>query len=184
MGTSIGLLEVKSIPVGIQAADEMLKAADVQVLSATPTCPGKYIIIVNGAVGPVKAAMSAGRKVAGTFLVGDHTINNVHDTLPAAILGVTEVDKIGAVGVIETISALSAVMAGDVVAKASNVKLMEIRIARGLGGKGFLIFTGDVSTVRTAVKACVASLGDTGEITSHCVIPSPHADLIKELSAL
>ena len=44
MGISIGLLELKSIPVGIETADEMIKAANVQLLTASPTCPGKYII--------------------------------------------------------------------------------------------------------------------------------------------
>ena len=35
MGKSIGLLELKSIPVGVQSADEMLKAANVELLVAT-----------------------------------------------------------------------------------------------------------------------------------------------------
>lgn len=183
MGTSIGLLEVKSIPIGIETADEMLKAANVQLLVASPTCPGKYIIIISGNVGAVKSSMHVGRKVAGTYLVGHHTINNVHESLPAAIMGVTEVEKIAAIGVIETISALTAVRAGDVAAKAANIKMMEIRIARGLGGKGFLIFTGEVSSVRSAINSCVNELADCGEITSHCVIPSPHEGLVKQLLA-
>ena len=97
------------------------------------------------------------------------------------MVGTTEVTKVASLGVIETISALTAVQAGDIAAKASNITLMEIRIARGLGGKGFLIFTGEVSSVRSAVKACVNTLGESGEIISHCVIPSPHADLVKQL---
>ena len=71
----------------------------------------------------------------------------------------------------------------DVVAKAAKVQLLEIRIARGLGGKGFLVFTGEVSSVRSAVKACANALGETGEITSHCVIASPHKDLVKQVLA-
>lgn len=183
MGTSIGLLEFKSIPIGIQAADEMLKAANIRLLAASPVCPGKYIIIVSGNVGAVKSAMTVGKQTAGIFMVSEHTINNAHESLPAAILGVTETKKVSSLGVIETISALAAVQAGDIAAKASNIKLMEIRIARGLGGKGFLIFTGEVSSVHSAVKACTDALAETGEITSHCVIPSPHADLIKQLTS-
>ena len=183
MGISIGLLELKSIPIGIQTADEMIKAANVKLLTASPTCPGKYVIIISGQVGAVKSSMNVGVRLAGTYLVGHHIINNVHDSVPAAILGVTEVEKIVSLGVVETISALSAVSAADVVAKAAKVELLEIRIARGLGGKGFLVFTGEVSSVRSAVKACANALGETGEITSHCVIPSPHADLVKQVLA-
>ncbi len=36
MGKSIGLLELKSIPVGIETADAVLKAANVELLTATP----------------------------------------------------------------------------------------------------------------------------------------------------
>ena len=183
MGISIGLLELKSIPVGIEAADEMVKAANVQLLTASPTCPGKYIIIVSGNVGAVKSSMNVGVRVAGHYMVGQHVINNVHESLPSAILGVTEVEKIASIGVIETISGLSAVNAGDIAAKAAKVEMLEIRIARGLGGKGFLVFTGEVSSVRSAVKAVANTMGETGEITSHCVIPSPHKDLVKQILA-
>ena len=183
MGISIGLLELKSIPIGIQTADEMIKAADVKLLTASPTCPGKYIVIISGQVGAVKSAMAVGQRQAGSYLVGHHIINNVHESLPAAILGVTEVEKISSIGVIETISALAAVNAADIAAKAAKVEMMEIRIARGLGGKGFLLFTGEVSSVRSAVKACATVMGETGEIISHCVIPAPHKDLVKQLLA-
>lgn len=95
MGKSIGLLELKSIPVGIETADAVLKAANVELLTATPTCPGKYVIIICGAVGAVKSAMESGRQTAGIYLVGHHTINNVHASVPEAIVGTSEVGHIG-----------------------------------------------------------------------------------------
>lgn len=181
MGISIGLLEVKSIPAGIQTADEMLKAANVTLLMASPTCPGKYVIVVSGAVGAVKSAMNTGRQTAGVYLVAHQTINNVHDSIPAAVLGTTEVEHIKSIGVVETISAITAIRAGDIAAKAGNVSLMEVRIARGLGGKGYLTLTGEVAAVKAAVNSCLNDLEDTGEIINTCVIPSPHPDLICKL---
>ena len=182
MGKSIGLLEMKSIPVGIETADAVLKAANVELLTATPTCPGKYVIIICGAVGAVKSAMESGRQTAGIYLVGHHTINNVHASVPEAIVGTSEVGHIASIGVIETMTALTAVEAGDYAAKAANVRLMEIRIARGLGGKGFVILTGEVSAVRSAVKAAMNQLEETGDITSSSVIASPHPGLIDKLT--
>ena len=176
MGKSIGLLELKSIPVGIETADAVLKAANVELLTATPTCPGKYVIIICGAVGAVKSAMESGRQTAGIYLVGHHTINNVHASVPEAIVGTSEVGHIASIGVIETMTAL------DYAAKAANVRLMEIRIARGLGGKGFVILTGEVSAVRSAVKAAMNQLEETGDITSSSVIASPHPGLIDKLT--
>lgn len=153
-----------------------------QLLTATPTCPGKYVIIISGAVGAVKSAMESGRQTAGVYLVGHHTINNVHESVPAAVVGTADVGRIASVGVIETMTALTAVQAGDLAAKAANVRLMEIRIARGLGGKGFVILTGEVSSVRSAVKAALNQLEETGDITSSCVIASPHPGLIDQLT--
>lgn len=182
MGKSIGLLELKSIPVGVETADAVLKAANVELLTAGPTCPGKYVIILCGAVGAVKSAMESGVQAAGIWLVGQHIINNVHASVPAAIVGTAEADRTGAIGMIETMTALTAVRAGDLAAKAANVTLLEIRVARGLGGKGFILLTGEVSSVRSAVKAAMHQLKDTGDITSSCVIPAPHPGLIEKLS--
>ena len=165
MGKSIGLLELKSIPVGIETADAVLKAANVELLTATPTCPGKYVIIICGAVGAVKSAMESGRQTAGIYLVGHHTINNVHASVPEAIVGTSEVGHIASIGVIGTMTALTAVEAGDYAAKAANVRLMEIRIAR-----------------RRAVKAAMNQLEETGDITSSSVIASPHPGLIDKLT--
>jgi microcompartment protein CcmL/EutN len=181
MGKSIGLLELKSIPVGVETADVVLKAANVELLSATATCPGKYVILLCGAVGAVKNAMESGILTAGVYLVAHHIINNVHDSVPGAIMGTTEVTKTAAIGMIETMTALTAVMAGDLAAKAANVTLMEIRIARGLGGKGYILLTGEVSAVRSAVKAAMHELEESGDVTSSCVIPSPHRDLIDKI---
>ena len=181
MGKSIGLLELKSIPVGVQSADEMLKAANVELLVATAICPGKYIIIISGQVGAVKSYMEKGRQVAGTFLICHHTINNVHASVPSALVGTVDVERITALGMLETMSALTAVQAADIAAKASNITLMEVRVARGLGGKGYLIFTGEVSAVKSALNSCLTQLAEAGEITSSCVIPSPHKGLLEKL---
>ena len=183
MGTSIGLLELKSIPMGIYAADEMLKKADVRLLMASPVCPGKYIIIISGNIGSVKSAMEAGSLCGSAFVVDSQIINNTHESLPAAILGISDIARVMSLGVVETINAVSAIRAGDIAAKASNVQLMEIRTARGLGGKGFAMFTGELSAVESAVKACVNQLADTAVITSYVTISSPHEGLIEHLTS-
>lgn len=182
MGKAIGLLELRSIPVGIEAADTMLKAANVELLEANPICPGKYSIIITGAVGAVRSAMESGSRIAGQYLVCRHAINNVHDTVPAAMRGRQKVDRVAAIGVIETQAALTAVQAADYAVKAANIQLMEVRVARLLGGKGFVIFTGEISAVRSALDSAIQQLQPDGKVTSSCVIPAPHPDLIDKLA--
>ena len=91
------------------------------------------------------------------------------------------IDNVKSIGAIETISALTAIKAGDIAVKASNVKLIETRIAKGLGGKGFLILTGEISAVKSAIKSCLNELEDSGSIISTSVISSPHKSLIEKL---
>ena len=178
MRKSIGFVEVKSIPVGIQTADEMLKAGNIEILLATPICPGKYVIIVSGQVGPVKAAMAKAEMVAGIYLIENYHIDNINDKVLPAISGVTSVSDLKAIGTIETISALTSVIAADVAVKAAKVEIVDIRIARGLGGKGFFMITGEVSSVKQAIQACLNRLGEEGVITSSSVIAAPHKDMV------
>ena len=46
MGVSIGSVELNSVAAGVITGDAMLKAANVNLVAAQPTCPGKFIIIV------------------------------------------------------------------------------------------------------------------------------------------
>lgn len=181
MAAAIGLLELKSIPVGLEAADAALKQANITLLQASPACPGKYVIVFAGDVGAVRSAMEAGVKTGGSYLLAQHMISRIHPAVPAAIAGTADVGTIQALGMVETISALTAIRAGDAAAKASDVTLLEIRVARGLGGKGFLLTTGNIAAVRAAVNAVKDELIETGEIVSTCVIPNPHKDLIAHL---
>ncbi|MCL2783774.1 MAG: BMC domain-containing protein, partial [Propionibacteriaceae bacterium] len=57
---SIGLVELTAIARGIETADAMLKAGEVALVFARPVCPGKFIIMIHGDVGAVKAAMEVG----------------------------------------------------------------------------------------------------------------------------
>ena len=179
MRKAVGFVEIKSIPVGIQTADEMVKAGNVELLVSTPMCPGKYIIIIGGQVGPVKAAMSKAELISGIYLIQSLVLDNIREEVLPAIAGVTPNKEIQALGTIETISAVTSIVAADVAVKASNVSIVDLRVARGMGGKGYFVITGEVSSVRTAVNAVLAQLGVSGEITSTSIIPRPHKQIVE-----
>ena len=58
MATAIGMVELTSIARGIETCDYMVKAAQVDLLRSSTVCPGKYMIIVGGETGDVRAAMA------------------------------------------------------------------------------------------------------------------------------
>ena len=50
MYQAIGIIELKSIAQGVEATDAALKSAGVQLISAHAACPGKFEIILTGAI--------------------------------------------------------------------------------------------------------------------------------------
>ena len=82
---TIGMLEFNSIAKGIETCDVMLKAAEVSLIRTSTVCPGKYIIIIYGDTGSVKASILAGEINGGNCVVDKMIIQNVHPQLiPAA----------------------------------------------------------------------------------------------------
>lgn len=178
MGSAIGMIELTSIARGIETSDYMVKAAQVDLIRASSICPGKYVTIVAGETGNVKASMTEGVKHGGEFVVNTLMLPNVHPQLIPAISMTTQVPPGGAVGVMEFFSVASAITAADVAAKAANVTLIEVRIGFAVGGKGYVTLTGDVGAVREAVEAATR---EAELVVSTCVIPRPAPQVFQSL---
>lgn len=82
---AIGLIETKGLIASIEAADSMLKAADVRLIKKEKVTGGITTIIVEGDVGAVKAAVDAGAaevcKLGENFLRSKHVIARPSDEL-------------------------------------------------------------------------------------------------------
>jgi len=178
MRLAIGMVELSSIARGIETCDYMVKAAQVEILRTSTVCPGKYIVIVSGDTGDVKASMAEGVARGGEYVVDTLMIPNVHPQVLPAICMTTQVTERGAVGVLEFYSVASAITAADVAAKAANITLIEIRIGYAIGGKGYVTFTGDVGAVRAAVAAAER---ETEMLVGTTVIPRPSPKLFDSL---
>ena len=178
---AIAMIELNSIAKGVAVGDEMLKAADVELVFAQPICAGKYMVMVSGDVDSIERANEVGKAVAGEFLVDDFVIPNVHASIFAAITATTWIKRVASLGIIETFSVASSIMAADAGVKAADVEIIEIRCATGLGGKSFLYLTGSVDSVEAAVEAGIDILEGTGLVLSHVVIPSPTDEIIRSI---
>ena len=155
MGSAIGMVELGSIARGIEACDYMLKAAQVDLLRASTVCPGKYIILVSGDTGDVRASVAEGIARGGKRVVDTLLLSNVHPQLIPVIRKTARVTRRGALGVLEFRSVASAVTAADTAAKAADITLIRVRIGYAIGGKGYVTLTGDVGPVRAAVTAVI-----------------------------
>ncbi len=178
---SIGLIETNSIAKGIEASDAMLKTAGIQLVDAYAICPGKYLILITGALSDVESSMASGAEMASGTLIDKMLIPNVNEQIVPAILGTTNIDDIDAIGIVETFTVASCILAADAAAKAASVKLIEIRLAKGLGGKSYFTLTGEVGAVRSAINAAVMKIKDEGVLVQKVVIPQAHKELRRTL---
>lgn len=174
---SIGIIEFRSIAMGMLAADFMLKRSLIHVVLSTVLCPGKYILMISGDVSSVEQAIEEGIRQGGEFTISHIVIPSVHPNVFPALTGTVDVVKQGALGLVETIDIAGSILAADLMAKAADVELMEVRVARGMGGKAFVLVTGDNAAVKAAVASSLEGLKDQGTILATSVISSPHRDL-------
>jgi microcompartment protein CcmL/EutN len=78
--TAIGMVETRGLTASIEAADAMLKAADVELVGTEKIGSGLVTVIVKGEVGAVKAATESGQEAASRIgeLVAVHVIPRPH----------------------------------------------------------------------------------------------------------
>ncbi len=177
---SVGMIELSSIARGFETADAMLKAADVILLMNRTICSGKYIALVAGDVAAVESSVAAGLEKAQESAIDDLIIPNVHPAIFPAITATNLSVQKGAMGIVESFSVCSLIEGADAAAKASQIELMEMRLAMALGGKAFVTFTGDVAAVEAAVDAASAVISRKGLLVNRVVIPRPRDEILNE----
>ena len=77
---ALGMIETRGLTASIEAADAMLKAADVELVGTEKIGSGLVTVIVTGEVGAVKAATDAGAAAAEKVgeLISVHVIPRPH----------------------------------------------------------------------------------------------------------
>ena len=178
---TIGFLELNSIAKGVEVADIVLKAAAVDLIFARAGCPGKYYLLFTGEVAAVQASIDAGREVGGDHVVDDCVIPRVHPQVVRAINMTTMPEAMRAIGVMEFFSVTASVYSADAAVKAADINLIDVRLGTGIGGKSFVVLTGEVAAVQAAVQAGVSTPNAEGMLVSSVVIPSPHEELLESL---
>ncbi len=173
MGKAIGMVEFVTVSAGMTGADTMIKTADVEIVESATVCPGKYIVIISGELSAVKASVEAAKGKNSEKVIDSFVLGNPHDDIFPAIYGATPPENVEALGIMESFSAATAIVAADAAAKTALVKLIELRLARGMCGKSYLLLTGSVSAVTAAIERAEQEAKDRGMLLDSSVIPRP-----------
>lgn len=81
----------------------------------------------------------------------------------------------------EFFSVTASVYGADAAVKAAEVSLLDVRLGTGIGGKSFVVLTGEVAAVRAAVDAGIHTPEAQGLVVSSVVIPNPVPELFESL---
>lgn len=88
--SAIGMIETRGLTASIEAADAMLKAADVELVGTEKIGSGLVTVIIKGEVGAVKAATESGQEAASRLgeLVAVHVIPRPHNDIAKILPGI------------------------------------------------------------------------------------------------
>ncbi|WP_367566053.1 BMC domain-containing protein [Lacrimispora sp.] len=80
---ALGIIETRGLTASIEAADAMLKAADVEMVGTEKIGSGLVSVMVQGDVGAVKAAVEAGEEAASRMgeVIAVHVIPRPHNSI-------------------------------------------------------------------------------------------------------
>ena len=184
MSRAIGMIEFKTTPAGITAADAMVKTSEVEIVEAQTVCPGKYIAIITGDLSAVKAAVDTAVTTYEDKCIDSFVLGNPHESIFPAIYGTTQVEEISALGILETYDAASIIEAADQAAKTAIVDLIELRIAKGMCGKSYMLLTGEVSAVEASIERAKELVAEKGMYMDHTLIYEENTLRPKTLEAL
>ena len=108
-------------------------------------------------------------------------MGRIDEQVIKALFGTQKSARTGSLGLIETYSAATTIKAADIAVKTARVEIFDLRVSRGMGGKGVVMITGEVGDVTAAVEAGSAYAKNSGQLSSESVIAAPHADLWNQL---
>ena len=172
---------MKSVPKGVEATDAALKSAGVEMVSSHPSCPGKYEIILTGSISNVQSAVDHVMGRYSDYVIDHSVMGRIDEQVIKALFGTQTSEKKGSLGVLETFSAATCIKAADVAVKTARVEIYDLRVSRGMGGKGVFIITGDVGDVTAAIEAGANYAKTSGALSSTSVIAAPHEELWKQI---
>lgn len=186
IGSAVGVVELSGISKGYQVLDAMLKSSNVKKLIARTICSGKYFIAVSGSVSDVGNAIEVAVEQGSYAIVNATTIPNIDKQVFPALSGapmVKAIDNknIGALLIIETFSVVSAIRAADMAVKEADIDLLRVHAAMAVGGKGFIVATGEISALESAMESAKYFFKADGMLADYAIIKNPQEDMLKEL---
>ncbi len=176
-GPALALLELESLARGVVVADALVKKAEVVIAIAEAVTPGKYLLVFTGPVAEVEESFRAGEEAGQALVLDRLLLPQVAAQVVAALGGrLDDVAAEDAVGLVETHTVAAAILAADTAVKRAKVKLTQLQLAKGIGGKGWFTLAGEQHDVEAALEGAAAAVQPALLVATE-IIQRPHAAL-------
>jgi microcompartment protein CcmL/EutN len=177
---ALAAMELASVARGIVVLDQMAKRAETSIVAARTLSPGRYLIVLSGALAEIEEAMDAARETAAEDRVDEVLLADPHDGVRDALAGDTIPELGESLAIAELLDVCATLLAADRALKEADVRLLELRLGAGLSGKGVFTLTGALHMVQAAVEVIEAVLTPP-RIVRIELIAQPHPDLPRHL---
>jgi microcompartment protein CcmL/EutN len=136
---------------------------------------------LTGSISNLQASVDHVRAKLENYVIDSSIMGRIDEQVITALFGTQTTAKKGALGLIETFSAATAIKAADMAVKTARVEIFDLRVSRGMGGKGVVMLTGEVGDVTAAVEAGANYAKTTAMLSSYSVIAAPHEELWQQM---
>lgn len=175
-GPALGLLELESLARGMTVADTLVKKAHVRLALTEAVSPGKYLLLFTGGEANVEEAFRAGLDLGGSSVLDRLHLPHVAEAVLEALSGRFALPGANdALGIVETHTVAAALLSSDKALKAARVKLVQLQLARGIGGKGWFTLAGEQHDIEAALEAAVGIVQPALLVATE-IIQRPHPD--------
>ncbi|MDP2345253.1 MAG: BMC domain-containing protein [Deltaproteobacteria bacterium] len=173
---ALAVIETASIARGFVVLDAVVKKAPVTVRIARPVSPGRFLLVFGGDVASTLESIEEARSIAGSDVVDELFLPGVHHALLPAIDRAIVAEAGESIGVVETWTVSSAILAADAALKSTDVAVLRLHLALGVGGKGWFTIAGPLGDVEAALEA-VKQTAKPDRIAGLELIARPHAEV-------
>ncbi|MBQ9344505.1 MAG: BMC domain-containing protein [Kiritimatiellae bacterium] len=181
---ALAVIEFKSVPVGIYAADALMKKSPISLLKAGTIGCGKYMIVLAGTTASVEEARAEALYHGGEQVVDEVLLPDVHEALYDAVLGGALAVGEGPLFVLETPGVASCCAAVERMLKGVPVKLVALRLGDPqMGGKGLAVVQGSLYDVEAAQELATAEAEARGQSAQYRLLTAPTDFILKELAS-
>ena len=176
-------IEINSVPVGLFAADALLKKSPISMIRSGTIGAGRFLILMAGTTASVEEAHAEALFHGGLQVADSSFLPDIHPALYDAILGNVRQMGEGPLWILETPTVSCNILAIEKAMKGVAVELIEFRAGDPrMDGRGLAILQGDLYDIEAAQEMALSALETRGIPAQHRILTSPHDALLAQIS--